>query len=50
MLDATNMTNQFNDLISVTNATTGTMTLLNGAKDMDINLEIRRIIHNYYPP
>ena len=37
MLDATNMTNQFNDLIAVSNATTGTMTLLNGAKDMDIN-------------
>ena len=31
------MTNQFNDLIAVSNATTGTMTLLNGAKDMDIN-------------
>ena len=37
MLDATNMTNQFNDLIAVANATTGTMTLLNGAKTMDIN-------------
>jgi len=37
MLDSTNMTNQFNDLIAVSNATTGVMTLLNGAKDMDIN-------------
>ena len=37
MLDATNMTNQFNNLIAVSNATTGVMTLLNGAKDMDIN-------------
>ena len=37
MLDSTNMTNQFNDLIAVSSATTGTMTLLNGAKDMDIN-------------
>ena len=37
MLDATNMTNQFNDLIAVDNATTGTMLTLNGAKDMSIN-------------
>ena len=37
MLDSTNMTNQFYDLIAVSSATTGTMTLLNGAKDMDIN-------------
>ena len=37
MLDTTNMTNQFNDLIGVANETTGTMNLLNGAKDMDIN-------------
>jgi hypothetical protein len=37
MLDTTNMTNQFNDLIGVTNETIGTMNLLNGQKDMDIN-------------
>ena len=36
MLDSTNMTNQFNDLISVSNPTTGLMNLYNGQKDMDI--------------
>jgi hypothetical protein len=36
MLDSTNMTNQFNDLISVSNATSGTMNLIGGAQDMDI--------------
>jgi hypothetical protein len=36
MLDATNMTNSYADLISVNNATTGTMNLLNGAQDLTI--------------
>jgi hypothetical protein len=36
MLDSTNMTKNFNDLISVYNAETGTMTANNGAKDMTI--------------
>ena len=37
MLDSTNMTNQFADLISVDNATTGTMNLIGGAQDLDLN-------------
>jgi len=37
MLDSTNMTNQFADLISVANATTGTMNLISGNKDLDLN-------------
>lgn len=36
MLDATNMTSNFADLISVSNATTGTMNLISGAKDLTI--------------
>ena len=36
MLNATNMTSNFNDLIAVDNETTGTMKLYNGAKDYTI--------------
>ena len=36
MLDATNMTNNFNDLIAVSDAATGKMLVNNGAKDMTI--------------